>query len=351
MADRPLTELLERLLLRLDVDGEVVLGAYEVAEWPAGLLATVTALGLLARGTNANGLVCDECPEACWLEPKQVTGPNGEAVLVSPCRMGLEDVGLLTFSVDRLRTWRLDLEGLAKTLATAGDLRGAATEVVPDRLWRLGTLGAGRARRRVLLAPGLARVSPAKRVEILDRAGAGHSIVLVPSELPQDVMGKHRVVVVPLSEVLEVEDGELLLDLEAIAAPFDGRKRPIKGVPVPHGTDWESVLIRVVDDENVQVVVGSQVEVRSFEDLGMVDRRRSEPSPNETWGFLLTLAKAGGSMTWREDAANDANKKRMSELRRVLRAVTGLSGDPFHAYAPGRGWRPRFGLVDLRDPS
>lgn len=342
-----MTELLRRLLLRLDVDGAVTVGSHERATWPPGAHDRLAAAGLLTRGTNETGLVCDECEEACWVVPDRLTRPDGEQVLISGCVGGKPEVGVLTFPLDRLVTWRLDVAGMAKALAEAASLRGPVAEVVPGRLWRLGAIGSGRHRRAVLLAPGLARLSPDARRDLLDRAGPGLPVVLVPSEIPIDVPSD-RATVVPLADVLDVEPDGLFLDLEAVAAPVAPAKRDVKPVDVPPRTAWEGVVVRVVDDEHVQVVVGRSIEVRSFRDLGMVDARRREPTPNATWAFLLALARAGGSMTWRDDAADDNNRKRVSELRDALKAALGLHDDPFHPYATGRGWAPRFALVDLR---
>ena len=342
-----MTELLRQLLLRLDVDGAVTVGSHEPPTWPAGAHERLVAAGLLTRGTNETGLVCGECEEACWVVPDRFTRPDGEQVLISGCIGGNPDAGVLTFPLDRLVTWRLDVAGMASALAEAGSLRGTVTEVVPGRLWRLGTVGSGRNRRPVLLAPGLARLSADARRDLLDQAGPGLPVVLVPSEIPTDVPSD-RATIVPLADVLDVEPDGLFLDIEAVAAPLAPVKRDLKPVEVPAGTDWESIVVRVVDDEHVQVVVGRRIEVRSFRDLGMVDARRREPTPNATWAFLLALAHAGGSMTWRDDAADDNNRKRVSELRDALKAALKLHDDPFHPYATGRGWAPRFALVDLR---
>ena len=288
--------MLRQLLLRLDVDGAVTVGSHEPPTWPPGAHDRLVAAGLLARGTNATGLVCDECETACWVVPDRITRPDGEQVLFSGCVGGRAEVGLLTFPLDRLVIWRFDVAGFARALASAGTLRGPVVEVVPGRLWRLGTLGAGRNRRPVLLAPGLARLRAEERRGLLDQVGTGLPVVLVPCEIPTDVPSE-RATIVPLAEVLDLEPDGLFLDLEAVAAAAAPAKRDMKPVEVPAGTAWESIVVRVVDDEHVQVVVGWRTEVRSFRELGMVDARRREPTPNATWAFLQALARAG-SMTW-----------------------------------------------------
>ena len=348
MEHRTLSGLLRLLLLRLDVDGVVIIGTHELPRWPKGAHERLVATGALVRGTNETGLACDGCDEGCWVVPERLTRHDGEELLMTGCTgRNPEMMGVVTFPLDRLLTWRLDLGGLARALAEAGGLRGSVAEVVPGRLWRLGAFGAGRSRRTILLAPGFARLPPQARQDLLDQAGPGLPVVLAPRELPTDVP-PDRATVVALADVLELEPDGLFLDLEAVAAPVGPSKPRVKAIPLPTSTDWESLVLRVVDDENVQVIVGRRTEVRSFDELGMTDGRRREPTPNATWGFLLALARAGGSMNWRDDAADDNNRKRVSELRDALKAATGLQGDPFHPYASGRGWAPRFALVDLR---
>jgi len=65
MEHRTLSELLRLLLLWLDVEGAVTIGTHHLPRWPKGAHQLLITTGLLVRGSNETGLVCDGCDEGC----------------------------------------------------------------------------------------------------------------------------------------------------------------------------------------------------------------------------------------------------------------------------------------------
>ncbi len=337
MEARSLTDGFHQLLDRLDCLGQV-----ELRDPATPVTKALAALGLLSQAEPTGWTECPGCEEACRVEPLWV----GELPVVA-CGVR-EDVGLIPLSPRDLEVWRLDLAHLTKALVQAGGLKASHSQLIPGRLWRLGTAGSGRHRHTLYFAVGLAHLGPRERRDVMDVVGA-RGRLLVPHTVPQDV-GSEKVI--SLVEVLELDEGGLFLDLEAVlGAPASAPAPSVPVVSTPTGVDWESVVLRIVDDEHVQVVVGDQVEVRSYQELGMVDRRRRLPAPNTTWDFLLVLARAGGSLSWQDVSATDSLRRRTTELRKALREALGIPGDPLHPYRPGQGWVPRFALVDMRERS
>ena len=208
MDARRLTRLLAGLLERVDFPGGERIGSEELPDWPDGAHDLLVGLGLLARGSNERGLVCDECEERCWLEPKRTTDAKGQDVLVHACVQGW-DVGLLTFPPSRLVSWRLDLEGLAAVVGRAVGADGDVQEVQPGWAWDLGRAEIAGRTRRVYLAVGLRGPGGERRWDILRRRLPPEDVlVFVPSRGPGDLASTDASAV-PLADLVELDEGGL----------------------------------------------------------------------------------------------------------------------------------------------
>jgi len=347
MADRSLTDITTTLLRRADATGDRGVLYDEADRWPSGALDALVEIGVLQAGASSTGLVCDGCEEACWVTPSRRTKPGAGVVLVHPCH-ARDGMGHIFFDVEYLCTWQLDIMGLARGAATGAGFEADAEEVSQGSLWRLATIGGGRNRRSVYLAVGLSTMRGAERAELLQRhTGPGKPIIIAPASAPADVP-EAQATFFRAEEVLTVTmDGiELAVD---VFEPPPSMPRLRKRVDLPVGTDWENLVIRVMDNENVQAVIGRREVPLSYVDLGLVDGRTASKTPSEVWGFFLAIAKAGGSMTWRDKTASDNNRRRKCSLAGALREVFGLDTDPFKPYRTSDGWRPKFTLVDHRD--
>ena len=65
------------------------------------------------------------------------------------------------------------------------------------------------------------------------------------------------------------------------------------------------------------------------------------------WKTLVDMAEQGYS-DWDTSGADKKVKKRISNLRNILRKVMGLTGDPFFRYNTEKRWQPKFELEDKR---
>ena len=110
---------LQSILARADAEGAGTFTADEAAVWPAGPVEGFVGLGLLREAAPAKEVLCLECPEGCWIEPRIRDDPRtGKPVGVYFCRRN-EEVGRFTVDLVRRRRWDFDPAGTAAAVAAA----------------------------------------------------------------------------------------------------------------------------------------------------------------------------------------------------------------------------------------
>jgi len=110
--------------------------------------------------------------------------------------------------------------------------------------------------------------------------------------------------------------------------------------------DWDTVEIRFLSDERVQIRTGTNAETRNYAEFGFEDGRSGKP--NRAWTMLRFLAEHDGAVKHAgEEKAWAKVEKRVEEIRRVLRAYFGTSDDPF-PFVTGTGYRARFKMTSSR---
>lgn len=103
---------LEQLANRLQVyDADIVTGD-EMRDWPDGKLNELVVAGILTEIEPANGIVCDECEENCYIEPDIRAIPDtGTTIGVFVCPQN-PDIGRFEVDLSRLRQWRINKDKL-----------------------------------------------------------------------------------------------------------------------------------------------------------------------------------------------------------------------------------------------
>ena len=332
-------DVLRGLLAQLD-RGRAHVAADEVWRWSPWTLAALEASGILSRGETAWGLVCDHCEEGCWVEPK-VAQPRDRPILVHPC-VGGADAGLLRFGPDRLNTWRISADAVARLVHDRLSLVGRVEERIDGRLWALGDWRRGRTRRAVFLGVGLGeddveRITEELNVEVrpaLLVAGAGCADRDVP--------------MLRLADVITADDGEIGVDEERVAHWLGAERKKAAPVvapfTVPEGAAWGSLVIDVLDDERARLRFGKRAETRSYIELGMADGRArpTEPRPDSAWALLKLFADNNGEINWKTPGASDKLRDRMRDLRKKLAAVVPIEGNPIADYSDERAYKAAF---------
>mgnify|MGYP007040049610 CR=1 FL=1 len=157
----------------------------ETARWPRGLLAALVDGAILHETQLADSVWCDECEEGCSITPDVHEHPGtGELFAVHYCSK--EGYGRITVSVDQMRQWQSDPDGMAKWLCAQLALASAPTSIVRGQLYLLGTRPTTNGPLDVFLAFGLSQASGydvvVQNVERL-RATPG-SVIIMPAYMP-----------------------------------------------------------------------------------------------------------------------------------------------------------------------
>ena len=109
---------------------------------------------------------------------------------------------------------------------------------------------------------------------------------------------------------------------------ISGPKFPRK---IPAGTQWHNVIIKFLDEENIEIHVKKLKHITNFKEIGMIGKGKI-PTPNEQWHFLKVLAKCYGEISIKDPEAKDKYKKQKQELTETLRNYFSIDYDPFYPY-------------------
>lgn len=107
-----------------------------------------------------------------------------------------------------------------------------------------------------------------------------------------------------------------------------GPKFPYK---IPAGTHWNNVIIKFLNDEEIEIYVKKLRHITNYKEMGMIGKGKV-PIPNEQWVFLKVLAKCNGEITIRDQEAKDKYKKQKQALTETLRNYFSIDYDPFYPY-------------------
>jgi hypothetical protein len=193
-----------------------------VRRWPENEFTHLSNLGVLVPGPDADRVVCPECHR--HVEELVVLDGPGDLVryFVSCPR-----VGRVPVPPRARRQWSVNLNGVAALLATALRVTGKISELVPDRLWRLGrTMWNGHSR-DVLLARGLDWEDAAHVKSVI--AQGRKPIVLVAETKPPDDQWLGRIPpILVLSEVARLQGKRIDIDsVEIVASVTEAEAKAI----------------------------------------------------------------------------------------------------------------------------
>ena len=108
---------------------------------------------------------------------------------------------------------------------------------------------------------------------------------------------------------------------------------------------WADVTIKIYKSYSIRYYFGKEKQKLShFRAIDLMGERQN--NPNKQGGILIGL-----SMNKKFPNAvglSGADKKAMTDLRKSLRKLTGLSGNPFLSYNKADGYKAKFKLQDCR---
>jgi hypothetical protein len=119
-------------------------------------------------------------------------------------------------------------------------------------------------------------------------------------------------------------------------------RRLVARFPSPEGLSWDEVRVTFStgDSEIVRLSARDVSRRYGFAELGFSDRRTQKP--DKVWIFFRALAEEQGEICRKDAAATDQAKAYVAKLRRRLRGIFGIDGDPFHPYRQENAYAARF---------
>jgi len=123
--------------------------------------------------------------------------------------------------------------------------------------------------------------------------------------------------------------------------------------PTPSGTKWEEITITFISGKSIRIKAGGVSKIYHYAQIGFVDGRIGDKS-SKLWGFFHGLAKVNGEFDWglpmdlggRFVDLGDRTQvyKWVSDLRKILKRIMGLTDDPFYPFWSKRKYETRFTL-------
>lgn len=123
---------------------------------------------------------------------------------------------------------------------------------------------------------------------------------------------------------------------------------------IPTNTKWENITVKIFNENNVTIFVGSNKYETDYKKMGFKDSRTGHP--NKQWMFLWLLAVNNGSLSWEDYRTNnqlgnlslkDINKFKKAKqlLAETLKNYFEIEGDPFYSYKKEEAYRIRINLT------
>lgn len=237
--------ILETILNRSDTE-DMLFRCEDMPDWPDGTLDRLLAMRLLRAASPVSAMDCSDCERGCLAAPvTMVARQNGmrQAYIECPVHMRVEK------PIESLKRWQVDIGALATLLADALGVR--SEELMPGRLWMLGSVETGGARTDVLLARGL-RWPDGERIlrEARSRKRSQAAVLLAPAS----AILADSFEIAPLGEVLSVNGNTLRVDVPAIQQAAERAQAAVAAASI--GRPEGSIFRR--EGQRWRVVYGGQ---------------------------------------------------------------------------------------------
>lgn len=135
----------------------------------------------------------------------------------------------------------------------------------------------------------------------------------------------------PLPITGEIKITGLNEKLEALKPQKSEKTGPTFPYKIPAGTHWNNIIIKFLDDEQIEIWVKKQKHITGYKEMGMIGKGKV-PSPSEQWIFLKVLAQCHGEITIKDTESRDTYKKQKQGLTETLQNYFSIDYDPFYPY-------------------
>lgn len=181
------------------------------------MLDTLVSVGVLAEGRRSDVIFLEECLSQETVEPIFWVNP-ATGKLEGFARCEDPDCELHFVDPERMRTWWLTWDALARTVAQAAKATGPVVTDVADRISMLGTVTKGEVTRELYLVRGWAwrdRESAFASAQRLSRS-TNATMIFLDVAPPLDVRQAVWKAVLLLSDIGSIRKGKLTLPLHRL---------------------------------------------------------------------------------------------------------------------------------------
>jgi hypothetical protein len=182
-------------------------------------------------------------------------------------------------------------------------------------------------------------------------AGYAAPVLLVPDNYRAARL--NGLPVFSLQDVTSLDAGLLVLDLNYIedALPRESpveKTKKVRSIPVPEDAAWPDISIEV-GELALRVSVRGVWHERSLEECGLSDGRKEDGAGDRGLQILWLFARRRGRFNPRDIAPADEEKtpfkNQVSQLRRRLRGILAITGDPIPFEKSTGEYRCVFGVA------
>ncbi|GIK10584.1 MAG: hypothetical protein BroJett001_26500 [Chloroflexota bacterium] len=257
----------------------------EVLRWPPAAVAELTRLGFLREAVRVDHAACPNCPDRHVEEVLCRSGPDGQSRFYIPCPKNLR----VEIAADSLRRWMIDVDAIARRLASAIAPSGRCTQRTALRLWRLGGVAWQGVNRDVLLARGLDW--PDNGEIIRQIGGNGRSIVLLSGPAPPaHIWPELPPTVVSLPSAVRLQAGAItvaLADICALVQDTDAANQALR--PVALSRKQQKREFQKAAGDVLKSKLGDDPFVQAYDEHGSY--RKAAEALSKQFGFPVSKDK------------------------------------------------------------
>lgn len=317
-------------------------------EWPE-IAAYLKPVGRLAKQITCPSPGGDGCPRKI--------AKHGDGRYRAVCGNKPAECDSIDVTRDEITCLALDRKKLAAAVGTmlnatpeSGDQQYGAVMLIGSH-----AVAAGIGIPIVLMIPGpMAAIS----LEILPEVDGPAAIVVpTPGSIPHQLKAALKSSghsVLALSEIGGVDDQHRLIGLQPAEILLSSLREklfasqsstaPGRVWVLPADARWEELTFEFTADEVLNVRFRKEPRRFEPEQFGMKSKKNGRPTSG--WILLRSIARQGGSLTWKDRMASTMIKKQKQLLSSRLKILFGIEDEPIPARAATRAYQVRFTIRD-----
>lgn len=152
---------------------------------------------------------------------------------------------------------------------------------------------------------------------------------------------------------------DIMSDINVVESAIEHREKPFKDIkkinnvfPYLKGLKWNEVTMTVISHHAIKIQARDICKKFTYAEMGFKDNRKGDMSDSR-WKVLLEMAKAGGWADWSNRVGEKVGadvKTAIKDIRKRLQNLMRIADDPFENYRKVKGYKPKFRLLDQREP-